>query len=123
MRSPPHHPRMPEIPQDGDGPVFAAPWQAQAFAMVLKLYDGGHFAWSEWVDCLSGEIAAAKARGKPDLGGTYYNHWLAALEKLVAAKGWTSAVELSDRKAAWAQADHDRGFGEPPVLRPTPPDS
>ncbi len=113
MRSPPHHPQMPRIPQDGDRPVFNEPWEAQAFAMTLSLYDQGHFEWSEWVDYLSAEIAAAKAAGDPDLGDRYYHHWLGALEKLTAAKGLTTVTELSSRKEEWREADHHRDFGAP----------
>jgi nitrile hydratase accessory protein len=115
-RVPPRHPDMPPIPQDGDGPVFREPWEAQAFAMVLELYDRGHFTWSEWVRHLSAEIAGALAQGEAGQGTSYYRHWLAALEKLVAAKGLSSAEELAGRRAQWAAADHHRGFGEPIVL-------
>jgi nitrile hydratase accessory protein len=115
-RTPPRHPDMPPIPQDGDGPVFREPWEAQAFALVLELYDRGHFTWSEWVRQLTAEIAGATRRDEPDHGATYYRHWLAALEKLVAAKGLTSTAELAVRREAWAEADHHRGFGEPIVL-------
>jgi nitrile hydratase accessory protein len=117
-RVPPRHPDMPPIPQDGDGPVFREPWEAQAFAMVLDLYDRGHFTWSEWVRHLSAEIAGAKARGEADPGATYYRHWLAAFEKLVAAKGLASSEQLAARRDQWAEADHHRGFGEPVVLTP-----
>jgi nitrile hydratase accessory protein len=115
-RVPPRHPDMPPIPQDGDGPVFRESWEAQAFAMVLDLYDRGHFTWSEWVRHLSAEVAGARERGEADLGATYDHHWLAALEKLVAAKGLSSAEELGVRRDQWAEADHHRGFGEPIVL-------
>lgn len=108
---------MPPIPQDDDGPVFREPWEAHAFALVLELFDRGHFTWSEWVRALSAEIAAARERGGPDLGGTYYRHWLAALEKIVTAKQLTSTEELALRKEQWAEADHHRGFGEPIVIR------
>jgi nitrile hydratase accessory protein len=118
-RVPPRHPAMPPIPQDGDGPVFREPWEAQAFAMVLELFDRGHFTWREWVRALSAEIAAARERGEPDLGGTYYRHWLSALEKIVTVKRLTSTEELALRKEQWAEADHDRGFGEPIVIRPS----
>jgi nitrile hydratase accessory protein len=84
--------------------------------MVLDLYDKGHFTWSEWVRHLSAEIAAAKERGEADLGDAYYHHWLAALEKLLAAKGLTSAEQLAARRDQWAEADHHRGFGAPIVL-------
>ena len=47
---------VPGIPQDEDGPVFREPWEAQAFAMTLALYDRGLFTWSEWAAALAGEI-------------------------------------------------------------------
>jgi len=116
MRTPPNMPDMPQIPQDDEGPVFREPWEAQAFAMTLKLYDEGHFSWPEWVRTLTAEIDAAQAAGDPDLGDTYYLHWLAALEKIVAKKGLGSSEELATRKAEWREADEHRGFGEAPVL-------
>ena len=109
---------LPNLPRDGDGPVFAEPWQAQAFALTLNLYEAGHFTWSEWAQTLSAEIEAAKARGDPDLGDTYYHHWLAALERLVAEKGLTQSRELVDRKAAWKRAFLHTPHGQPVVLGP-----
>ena len=40
------------LPKDADGPVFAEPWEAQAFAMAVKLNEAGVFQWSEWADTL-----------------------------------------------------------------------
>lgn len=117
MRVPPNLPAIPQLPQDDSGPVFNAPWQAKAFACVLELYDRRCFTWPEWVKFLSAEIAAAKQRGDPDRGDGYYLHWLAALEKIVAAKGLASDAELAKRRAEWAAADRDRAFGAPPELK------
>ncbi len=116
MPLPPRLADMPPVPRDDDGPVFNEPWEAQAFAMTLNLYDKGCFTWPEWVDALSAEIKSAQAQGDPDSGDTYYRHWLAALEKLVASKGISSTAELAERKQAWAEADHHREFGQPIVL-------
>lgn len=121
MRTPPSYPDMPAIPQDEDGPVFREPWEAQAFAMTLELFDRGHFTWREWVDALSGQIARAEAEGRPDDGSDYYRHWLAALEMLVARKGIADPAVLAERKAAWAHADEHRDFGAPIVLDPDHP--
>jgi len=109
--------RLPLLPRDEDGPVFAEAWEAQAFAMAVELSKQGRFTWSEWAAALAAEIAAAKARGEPDRGDTYYHHWLAALEKLVTAKDLLHVEELAERKKAWADAATDTEFGRPIVLR------
>jgi len=88
--------RLPLLPRDADGPVFAEAWQAQAFAMTIELSRQDRFTWSEWATALAAEITAAQARGDADLGDTYYHHWLAALERLVAAKE-CSARAISPR--------------------------
>lgn len=97
-------------------PAFAEPWQARAFGMTLALFEAGCFTWPEWTDALSAEIAAARDRGEPDLGDTYYRHWLAALERLAAAKALTSVPELAERKDAWAHAAEHTPHGQPITL-------
>ena len=89
---------LPGLPLDEDGPVFSEPWQAQAFALVLKLHEQGLFTWAEWAERLSRAIAAARAGGDPDLGNTYYHHWLAALESIAADKNLVTAEALTRRK-------------------------
>ena len=101
------------IPRDAEGPVFREPWEAQAFAMAVKLHEAGHFSWKEWADRLSREIAAAKARGERDDGTGYYLYWLAALEKVVADKGLLSLAELHARKDAWDAAARATPHGKP----------
>src|SRR5204863_1307497 len=85
---------VPGIPRDDDGPVFRAPWEAQAFAMALALHERGVFTWNEWAAALAEEIKRAQTAGDPDTGETYYRHWLATLENLVAAKGVASSETL-----------------------------
>ena len=94
---------------DGD-PVFAEPWQAQAFAMTVKLHEAGLFTWPEWADMLSAEIAAA---GPDDAAENYYSHWLSALEKISEAKGAMSQSERLERKDAWDRAARATPHGEP----------
>jgi nitrile hydratase accessory protein len=95
---------LPGFPRDEQGPVFREPWEAKAFAMVLRLHEHGLFSWAEWADALAHEIRAARARGDADLGDTYYQHWLRALETIVARKGATSPDELARCRLAWAEA-------------------
>jgi nitrile hydratase accessory protein len=80
---------LPRLPRDEEGPVFAEPWQAQAFALAVKLSEQGHFTWKEWAAALANELKAAADRGEPDDGSRYYQHSLATLERLVTAKGLT----------------------------------
>jgi nitrile hydratase accessory protein len=107
---------MPAIPHHDDGPVFRAPWEAQAFAMAVLLHQRGAFSWPEWTARLSEEIAAATARGEVDDGRRYYRHWLTALEKLVDAKGLVPASERLERYDAWAEAARTTPHGKPIVL-------
>ena len=111
-------PEVSALPRDDEGsPVFKEPWQAQAFAMTLKLHEAGVFTWREWSDRLAQEIQRAQAAGDPDLGDTYYEHWLAALEQLVAEKRMIAAAELALRKDAWAEAARATPHGKPIELR------
>lgn len=107
---------LPLLPRDEAGPVFRAPWEAQAFAMAVKLHEAGCFAWSEWASRLAAEIAEAGARGDPDIGDTYYEHWLRALERLVTEKGLVADGALARRKAEWAEAADHTPHGQPIVL-------
>jgi len=107
---------LPAIPRDDEGPVFRAPWEAQAFAMAVMLHERGHFTWTEWAARLAEEIAAERARGEADDGRRYYHYWLAALEKLVAAKRIVPADELRTRRDAWEEAARTTPHGQPIVL-------
>ncbi len=93
--------------------MFAEPWEAQAFALAVRLSEQGHFTWKEWAAALANELQAAASRGEPDDGSGYYHHWLAALERLVTAKGLTDTAALLARKEAWADAYRRTPHGEP----------
>ena len=116
IRNPHYLQALPRLPRDVNGPVFAEPWQAQAFALAVKLSEQGHFTWQEWANALAGELKAAVGRGEPDDGSRYYNHWLAALERLVTAKGLADSASLFARKAAWAEAYRHTPHGKPVEL-------
>ncbi len=109
---------VPGIPRDAEGPVFRAPWEAQAFAMALTLHGRGLFTWGEWAATLADEIKRAQAAGDPDLGGTYYRHWLNALERLVAEKGVANPATLARYRDAWDHAADRTPHGAPIELRP-----
>jgi len=108
---------LPSLPRDEGGPVFAEPWQAQAFALAVRLSAQGYFTWKEWAAALAEELKAAADAGRPDDGSHYYEHWLATLERLVTSKGLTGTSELLERKEAWADAYRHTPHGTPVVLR------
>jgi nitrile hydratase accessory protein len=110
---PPALDALPSLPRDGEGPVFREPWQAQAFAMAVLLHERGLFAWKEFAERLAAEIAAVSARGEADDGQRYYEHWLRALEKLVADKGLVLAEALQTRKDEWDRAARATPHGQP----------
>ena len=101
------------LPVEDDSPVFREPWEAQAFGMALALYERGLFTWDEWAQALSEQILAAQAQGDPDLGNTYYRHWLAAIEALVSVKGVISPEELGRYQQAWHHAADRVPHGQP----------
>jgi nitrile hydratase accessory protein len=111
-----HQMSSPRLPRDEEGPVFAEPWQAQAFALAVKLSEQGHFTWKEWAATLAQELQAAADRGEPDDGSRYYEHWLTALERLVTARDLTDESTLLARKEAWADAYRHTPHGKPVEL-------
>jgi len=107
----------PGLPADSQGPVFCEPWEAQAFAMALALHAKGLFTWGEWAAMLGETIKAAQASGDPDTGETYYRHWLATLERMVAEKSVTTRADLASHRNAWERAAARTPHGQPIELR------
>ncbi|MDP2332759.1 MAG: nitrile hydratase accessory protein [Reyranella sp.] len=109
---------IPDLPRDGESPVFREPWEAQAFAMALALHARGLFTWPEWAATLAAEIKRAQEAGDPDTGETYYRHWLKALERLVAEKGIADEKTLARYYNAWDHAADRTPHGAAIELRP-----
>jgi nitrile hydratase accessory protein len=107
------------IPRNEDGPVFREPWEAEAFALAVSLHERGLFTWGEWAATLGDEIKKAQAAGDPDTGETYYRHWLATLERIVATKGVTDKQTLGRTRDAWARACERTPHGTAIELRPS----
>ena len=108
---------LPGQPRGDAGPVFSEPWEAQAFALAVKLHEAGCFTWKEWSETLGAELAEAAGQGRPDDGTRYYEHWLAALERLVTAKGLLAPGMLRLRKGEWERAYRNTPHGKPVSLQ------
>jgi nitrile hydratase accessory protein len=104
---------LPSLPRDIEGPVFRAPWEAQAFAMALVLHERGAFTWKEWADVLAEVIAEVRQRGEPDTGEDYYRHWLTALERVTTRKGIVTDATLQQRRTQWEAAARRTPHGKP----------
>ena len=103
---------QPPLAADGhaaaDEPVFHAPWEAKAFAIVNQLAADRQYSWTEWNDQLVQEIATAESSATDSR--TYYECWLQACEKLLIAKGLLDADAIDQKVVDLAQeiaADHD----------------
>lgn len=110
---------LPGQPELEGEPVFREPWEAQAFAMTVRLHEQGLFTWTRWAATLAEEITRAQEAGDPDAGDTYYHHWLAALERLVAETGAASPEAQERTREAWRRAAHRTPHGAPIDLHPT----
>ena len=105
----------PQIPRDEHGPVFRAPWEAEAFALAVSLKERGLFTWNEWAATLGDEIK--KAQADSDTGETYYQHWLTTLERILTEKGVVERGVLARTRDAWQRACARTPHGTPIELR------
>lgn len=93
------------LPRKNGELVFEAPWEARAFGLAVALNETGVYPWSDFSQGLAREIAVAEAGEGPS---TYYERWLATLERLVIAKGLVTPEELDAMVAEHALLDdHD----------------
>ena len=104
---------IPSIPKDDEGPVFSDPWEAEVFAMTLSMHEQGVFTWKEWAAMLSDSIRQAQQQCDPDLGDTYYSHWLTALEHMIVQKRIGSRSQLDQLRNAWDHAARKTPHGQP----------
>ncbi|HEY1968793.1 MAG TPA: nitrile hydratase accessory protein [Pseudonocardia sp.] len=82
--------------------VFAEPWESRAFGMAVTLYDAGVFTWPQFQAALIARIAGWEANPPAGQCWSYYQHWLGALEDVLACDGTVFADEISTRAEALA---------------------
>jgi nitrile hydratase accessory protein len=83
--------------------VFAEPWESRAFGMAVTLYEAGAFTWPQFQAALIARIARWEATSTPGTHWNYYEHWLGALEDVLADGGAVRADDISTRAQALAQ--------------------
>jgi nitrile hydratase accessory protein len=87
------------LPRANGELVFAAPWEGRAFGMAVALHEQAAYGWDDFRDQLIAEIARAEAAGDPS---SYYERWLASLERLLVEKGLVAPEEVAARTAELA---------------------
>ena len=101
------------------GTPVAFPVNGVQLQACLAEHERGLFGWDEWAALLGEEIKAAQRAGDPDTGETYYRHWLAALERMVARKGIADPATLARYRDAWDRAADRTPHGAPIALTAT----
>ena len=112
-------PFVPNLAKDEEGPQFNEPWQAQVFALAVSLSEAGLFSWQEWTDELSFTILKAQELGDPDLGSTYYQHWLKTLERMLTSKEVLDQTSILQRMKIWEEAYLRTPHGQPIKIKIT----
>lgn len=106
----PLHVTGPAAPPRSNGElVFAEPWESRAFGMAVTLYEASVFPWAQFQAALVARIAAWEAAPAEGECWNYYQHWLGALEDVLAGNGTVFADEVTARAQALARrpADYD----------------
>ncbi|MGP4085526.1 nitrile hydratase accessory protein, partial [Streptomyces sp. KR55] len=80
---------------DVNAPTFDAEWQRRAFGVAVALSEFGHYRWDAFQKELIAAIGAWEAMSaQRQAGWHYYDHWLAALERVLVGHGLVDENEL-----------------------------
>ena len=92
------------LPRDNGELVFEAPWEGRAFGIAVAMNQDGVYGWTEFRDVLVDEIAQAEREFGPS---SYYERWLASIERLAIERGFVTAGELDARTGEYASGERD----------------
>ena len=111
-----------DLPGGGDAErSFDQPWEVRAFAMAVAAYHSGQYEWSEFQLSLIGSIKKWETDGGTE-PWSYYEHWLEALETVLAGNGALSDAQLDDQTRAVLatprNANHHEAHREPVAVDP-----
>lgn len=101
--------------------LFEHPWELRAFAMAVAAYHNGQYEWSEFQLSLIEAIRRWETEGGCD-PWSYYEHWLTALETVLAGSGALSEAALDEKTRAVLatprNANHHEAHREPVAVDP-----
>jgi nitrile hydratase accessory protein len=98
------------LPRSNGELVFEEPWQARAFGIAVGLVQEQGLDWEEFRSRLIEEIAAWEGEHAEAATGSYsyYERWLAALERLLVETGLASDAEIeAEIRHVAAEDEHD----------------
>lgn len=95
---------LPGLDIGENAPVFAEPWEAQAFAMTVALNEAGRLEWTDWAEAFSSELRS---------GDPYYICWLRTLEAVLAREGIAAPALVHAVEHAWSHAAEHTPHGTP----------
>ena len=104
------------FPQRKQNATFNSPWEAQVFALAVRLQETGILTKDSWTRALAAEIQQASQRNDPDLGDTYYHHWTRALEQVLINSSLVDDHEIEGRIEAWREAYANTPHGHAVLL-------
>jgi nitrile hydratase accessory protein len=96
--------------------VFEAPWESRSFGIAVALTEARTCDWERFRGRLIAEIGAWERAhaAEPDARWSYYERWLASLERLLVDDRLLSQEEIETRIALLAEHDdheHDHDHG------------
>lgn len=98
---------------DPDQLGFEHPWEIRAFALAVAAYHELGFDWSEFQHALIASIGDWEAAaGAGERAWSYYEHWVTALERVLASADLTSPPVLDERTRAVLAVPPNRGHHE-----------
>lgn len=111
-------PKAIPIPQAGEEPVFEAPWEGRAFALVMSLHAQGLFTWEEFQSRLVDVIRIWERDPPAGEPYSYYRQWLRALETLLEERALCDATDLDARVAELGRRNpgHDHVARREPLV-------
>jgi nitrile hydratase accessory protein len=101
---------------------FEHPWELRAFAMAVAAYHNGNYEWSEFQLSLIEAIQGWEEDEDGTNPWSYYEHWLTALENVLAGQGLLSGAALDEQTrqvlSTPRNANHHEAHREPVAIDP-----